>query len=64
MLRKAHFDLRLETSGENGEDLVRQSSEGAVLVQDGDAMLRYAEPDNDGTATLLLTPRLADLKRK
>ena len=64
MLRKAQFDIRLETSGENGEDLVRQSSEGAVLVQDGDVMLRYAEPDNEGTATLLLTQHLADLKRK
>ena len=38
MLRKAQFDIRLETSGQNGEDLVRQSSEGAVLVQDGDVI--------------------------
>lgn len=63
MLRKAQFEILLETTGENGEDRVQQTSQGAVRIEDNDAMLRYAEPDNEGTATLLLTDRLADLKR-
>ena len=33
-------------------------------VQDGDVMLRYAEPDNDGEAVWVLTADLVDLQRQ
>ena len=48
--------------GENGADEIRSECYGACITEGNDVMLRYAEPDNDGTAHLLITDGLADLK--
>ncbi len=50
--------------GENGADKIRSECYGACITEGNDVMLRYAEPDNDGTAHLLITDGLADLKRQ
>lgn len=63
MLKKAHITTHLVTTTENGEDIIRTENDGACLIEETAVMLRYAEADNDGTAHLLLSNDLADLKR-
>ena len=64
MLKKVEVYTTLVTTGENGNDEIRTTSQGGCLMQDGDIMLRYPEPDNHGMAHLLITTGLADLKRQ
>lgn len=63
MLKKIHIETLLVCNTENGEDVIRTESNGACLIEENGLMLRYAEKQNKGTATLLLTDGLADLKR-
>ena len=64
MLHKVFLKTCLLTTGENGADEIRSECYGACVTEGNDVMLRYAEPDNDGTAHLLITDGLADLKRQ
>ncbi|MDD6124395.1 MAG: DUF1934 domain-containing protein [Bacteroidales bacterium] len=64
MLKKVEVHTTLVTLGENGRDVICTTARGGCLMQDGDVMLRYPEPDNNGTAHLLITAGLADLKRQ
>ena len=64
MLHKVHITPCLQALGENGADEIRSECYGACVTEGNDVMLRYAEPDNDGTAHLLITDGLADLKRQ
>ncbi len=63
MLKKIHLETLLVSNTENGEDVIRTESIGGCLIEENGIMLRYAEKQNNGTATLLLTEDLADLKR-
>ncbi len=63
MLKKSRIQTLLVSTTENGEDLIRSESQGGCLIEENGLMLRYAETDNQGTASLLLTEGLADLKR-
>lgn len=63
MLKKANIQTLLVSTTENGEDLIRTESVGGCLIEENGIMLRYTEKGNKGTATLLLTEGLADLKR-
>ena len=63
MLKKANIQTILVSTTENGEDLIRTESVGGCLIEENGIMLRYTEKENSGTATLLLTEGLADLKR-
>lgn len=63
MLKKANIQTLLVSTTENGEDLIRTESVGGCLIEENGIVLRYTEKENKGTATLLLTEGLADLKR-
>lgn len=63
MLKKSHIKTLLVSTTDNGEDIIRTEADGGCLIDESGLMLRYAERDNDGTASLLLTDGLADLKR-
>lgn len=64
MLKRATIQTVLVSVTENGEDVIRTESTGGCLIEENGVMLRYAEKENKGTATLLLTDTLADLKRR
>lgn len=63
MLKKIHIETLLVSNTENGEDIIRTESKGGCLIEENGIMLRYSESQNNGTAVLLLTEGLADLKR-
>ena len=63
MLKKSHIKTLLVSTTDNGEDIIRPEADGGGLIDESGQMLRYAERDNDGTASLLLTDGFADLKR-
>lgn len=63
MLKKAHIETLLVSHTENGEYRITTQSQGACIVEETGIMLRYAEPENQGSAMLMLTDGLADLKR-
>lgn len=64
MLKKIQLKTMLVSHGENGEDIIRTESAGGCFIEENGLLLRYAEPENDGTVSLLLTDGLADLKRR
>lgn len=64
MLKKAHISTLLVTQTENGEDTIRTQADGLCQVEEDAVHLRYPESDNDGIALLLITPSLADLRRR
>lgn len=63
MLKKCAIQTLLTSNTENGEDIIRTEAKGGCLIEETGLMLRYAEAANQGTASLLLTDGLADLKR-
>lgn len=63
MLKKCAIQTLLVSNTENGEDIIRTEAKGGCLIEETGLMLRYAEAANQGTASLLLTDGLADLKR-
>lgn len=63
MLKKIRIETLLVSNTENGEDIIRTESKGGCLIEENGIMLRYSESQNNGTAVLLLTEGLADLKR-
>lgn len=63
MLKKSHIQTLLISNTENGEDVIRTETDGGCLIEETGLLLRYAENDNNGNASLLLTDGLADLKR-
>ena len=63
MLKRCTIQTLLVSNTENGEDLIRTEAKGGCLIEETGIMLRYAEAENHGTASLLLTEGLADLKR-
>lgn len=64
MLKKAHIRTMLVSHGENGQDIIRTESDGGCMIEENGVLLRYAESENQGTVSLLLTPELTDLKRR
>lgn len=64
MLKKANIRTILVSNTENGEDVIRTDSTGGCLIEETGVLLRYPEKDNNGTASLLLTEELVDLKRR
>ncbi len=64
MLKKIHVETLLVSTTENGDDLLRSEAQGGCLIEETGLMLRYGETANKGTATLLLTDALADLRRQ
>lgn len=63
MLRRVNIKTALSTTTQNGTEQIRTQSSGACLSQGGGLMLKYAEEENGGEATLVLSDSLADLKR-
>ena len=63
MLKRCNIETLLISNTENGEDLIRTAAKGGCLIEENGLMLRYPEKENKGTASLLLTDGLADLKR-
>ena len=63
MLKRCTIQTLLVSNTENGEDLIRTEAKGGCLIEETGLMLRYTETENQGTASLLLTEGLADLKR-
>lgn len=63
MLKRIELTTLLVSVTENGEDTIRSVSKGSCLIEETGIMLKYKEEQNDGTASLLLTDGLADLKR-
>ena len=61
MLKKSHIKTLLVSTTDNGEDIIRTEADGGCLIDESGLMLRYAERDNDGTASLLLTDGFADV---
>ena len=55
MLKKSHIKTLLVSTTDNGEDIIRTEADGGCLIDESGLMLRYAERDNAGTASLLLT---------
>ncbi len=64
MLKKIQVETLLVSTTENGEDILRSEAQGGCLIEDDGLMVRYAEMQNNGTATLVLTDSLADLRRQ
>ncbi len=64
MLKRADIHTVLVSVTDSGEDVIRTQSAGGCLIEETGVMLRYAEKENNGSATLLLTETLADLRRK
>lgn len=63
MLKRCNIETLLISHTENGEDIIRTAARGGCLIEENGLMLRYPEKDNNGSASLLLTDGLADLKR-
>lgn len=63
MLKKIHVETLLVSQSENGEDRISTAAEGVCMIEETGVMLRYDEPENQGTVQLLLAEALADLKR-
>ena len=63
MLKKCTLQTLLTSNTENGVDTIRTEAKGGCLIEETGLMLRYVETENQGTASLLLTDGLADLKR-
>lgn len=63
MLKEIHLTTLLLSTTENGDDRIRTESQGTCQIEESGVLLRYAEPENAGTTTLLLADGLADLQR-
>lgn len=64
MLKKSRIRTRLVTSTETGEETITTQATGGCLIDESGIMLRYAEEENHGTATLVAADSLAQLHRK
>ena len=64
MLKKIKVETRLAAQTENGEDMIATESKGTAVIDRDGLLLRYAEPENEGEARLLLSDSIADLHRK
>lgn len=64
MLKRANIRTRLVTCTETGEEAFTTQAEGGCLGDASGVMLRYAEAGNHGTATLVASSGLAQLRRK
>lgn len=63
MLKKAQINTRLLSVTDNGEETILTEGNGGCLIEESGVMLRYAEPRNHGTATLIIGNVLAQLRR-
>lgn len=64
MLKRVHIETVLRSVTHNGEDVIRSESQGTCQIEKSGVMLRYAEAENYGHATLVVADGLADLCRK
>lgn len=64
MLKKVKLTTELQTLTENGEDTIRSEAEAELRIEEQGLMLRYAEPENNGTAALIISNSLVHLQRQ
>jgi len=64
MLKRANIRTNLVTYTEAGEETFTTQAEGSCLCDASGVMLRYAETENHGTATLVASSELAQLRRR
>lgn len=64
MLKETQVRTRLVSTTEAGKEVITTTAQGACLIEESGIMLRYAEDNNHGIATLVVGDSIAQLQRQ